>query len=536
MRGRTTLAAAALALACAACSSSTSSTGGTPNTTMHVDVFQLPARLTPDTPWLLASSTIWEPLYSYVPGQGYVPGLVESLDHSQDDLTWTLHLRPNLKWSDGEPLDANDVAYSFQHAIDPRNGVSYASNLMLNVKGAAAAENADPKLPASQIQPLVDSAGIRVVGSTGVQLVFDHPMLDANPFFASAALSPLPEHVVQRTGTDNFGTSTETIVTSGPFLPVSFEPGKGFTLKPNPNYYGPQSALKEIDARVVSGVDDANSDLRSGAAQMTDPVDPLLGQSPMAYLSSPYWHSVASFDLQPIVFNAESSTLHSPDARRTFAGAINRQVIADDAMSKGATAAGGFFPDGLPGVSANVMVPSLTPAAAAAAFTSSGVAPATHIHVLYINDGVGATVAADVAHDIGAAGLVADLEPVTRSGVFKRLGQGNYDAVIGMHSRPWYPAATSFLDNSWNLLANIYGNWPPGDIGAAISTLQNTTDVTSQSAQMQSVAQSILQSGAFSPLTQDKLGWLQSSRVTGLTIDSVATNLQRISFARVSLR
>src|SRR6476646_9499816 len=40
-----------------------------------------------------------------------VPSLAASWDTSSDGLTWTYHLRPGLKWSDGQPLTANDVAY-----------------------------------------------------------------------------------------------------------------------------------------------------------------------------------------------------------------------------------------------------------------------------------------------------------------------------------------------------------------------------------------------------------------------------------------
>ena len=537
MRVRGPVAAAVLVSLLTACNPPGSSVTGPANTTLHIDVSDLPSQLAPDNPWFIASSAMWGPLYSYVPGHGYAPALVESLDHSQDDLTWTLHMRPGLKWSDGQPLEANDVAYSFHHAVDPRNGVSYASNLMLAVKGAAAAENADPTLPASQIQALVAATSIRVVDPTSVEIVLEHPVADLEPFLASASLSPLPEHVLRRTGTDNFGTSTASLVTSGPFVPTTFDHTKGFTLKVNPNYFGPQPALREIDVRVVSGADEANSDLRSGAAQMTDPFDPVfLGQSPGAYFSSPYWHSVTSFDIQPIVFNARSSTLRTADERRAFAGAINRQVIADSAMSKDASAATAFFPDGLPGVAANVAVPTVTAAAADSVFAADGIAQGTHVKLLYINQGAGAAVAAAVAHDIGAAGLTVDVEAVTPSGVFSRLNGGNYDAVIGMHTRPFYPSAPSLLDVAWNLVSAVYGNWQPGDIGTAITKLQTAADPAAQSAQAPNVAHSIVQSGAFSPLTLGKLGWLQSPHVTGLTIDSVALNIERIPFTTVSVQ
>ena len=56
------------------------------------------------------------------------PQLAQSYDISSDGLTYTFHLRPNLKFSDGQPLTATDVAYSIDRALSPAianlNGVT----------------------------------------------------------------------------------------------------------------------------------------------------------------------------------------------------------------------------------------------------------------------------------------------------------------------------------------------------------------------------------------------------------------------------
>jgi peptide/nickel transport system substrate-binding protein len=46
-------------------------------------------------------------------------GLAKSWDVSPDGLTWTFHLRQGVRWSDGEPFDADDVIFSFQATFDP---------------------------------------------------------------------------------------------------------------------------------------------------------------------------------------------------------------------------------------------------------------------------------------------------------------------------------------------------------------------------------------------------------------------------------
>ena len=46
------------------------------------------------------------------------PGLAESWKESPDKTFWTYKIRPDLKWSDGEPLTAKDAAYTFNRIID----------------------------------------------------------------------------------------------------------------------------------------------------------------------------------------------------------------------------------------------------------------------------------------------------------------------------------------------------------------------------------------------------------------------------------
>ena len=54
-----------------------------------------------------------------------IPGAAESYDVSPDGLTWTFHLRKDLKWSDGSPLTANDFVYSWKRVADPNTAAPY---------------------------------------------------------------------------------------------------------------------------------------------------------------------------------------------------------------------------------------------------------------------------------------------------------------------------------------------------------------------------------------------------------------------------
>ena len=54
---------------------------------------------------------------STVPSQQVTPGLAESWTNSPDGKTWTFKLRKNLRWSDGEPLTADDVVFTWNDVI-----------------------------------------------------------------------------------------------------------------------------------------------------------------------------------------------------------------------------------------------------------------------------------------------------------------------------------------------------------------------------------------------------------------------------------
>ena len=55
-----------------------------------------------------------------------IPGMAGSWEISSDGLTYTFHLRPNLKFSNGTPITASDFVYSWQRLVNPATGSAYA--------------------------------------------------------------------------------------------------------------------------------------------------------------------------------------------------------------------------------------------------------------------------------------------------------------------------------------------------------------------------------------------------------------------------
>src|SRR5215207_2852621 len=68
---------------------------------------------------------MFEGLTTYTPDGEVTPGAAESWDVSDDGKTYTFHLR-DAKWSNGDPVTANDFVFSFQRLVDPATAADYA--------------------------------------------------------------------------------------------------------------------------------------------------------------------------------------------------------------------------------------------------------------------------------------------------------------------------------------------------------------------------------------------------------------------------
>src|SRR5712691_4671448 len=84
-----------------------------------------PATLNPLLDDTANSRNVWELIFEGLvrpdPMVGTpTPWLADSWSTSPDGLTWQFHIRPNVKWSDGQPVTADDVKFTFQTVLDPK--------------------------------------------------------------------------------------------------------------------------------------------------------------------------------------------------------------------------------------------------------------------------------------------------------------------------------------------------------------------------------------------------------------------------------
>ena len=94
-----------------------------------------------------------------------VADLADTWEVSPDGLTWTFHLHPGVKWHDGTPFTANDVAFTVSRAM--QHTLRNTQNAWAAVVGVK--ENTDPNAIAS---------GVKVIDDNTISLTLDAPNAD----------------------------------------------------------------------------------------------------------------------------------------------------------------------------------------------------------------------------------------------------------------------------------------------------------------------------------------------------------------------
>ena len=183
------------------------------------------------------------------------PGLAKSWEVAADGVTWTFHLRKGARFSDGQPMTAKDVLFSFQVALDPAVHPS--------------------------VQDLLKVGGkfYEVSASDDHTVVIKTPSPTAVAISTIGAVRIMPKHVLEGAykagnfaAAYNVSTPSDQLVSSGAWRVVQFVPGEKTVLGRNPYWYEVDQEKKRLpylDEVVFLSVPDQDAaDLKFRAGEL----------------------------------------------------------------------------------------------------------------------------------------------------------------------------------------------------------------------------------------------------------------------------
>lgn len=160
----------------------------------------------------LIKSNVCESLFRLNADYTTSPALAESAEYSDDNLTLTIKIRTGVKFSNGNPMTAEDVRFSLARNLDPKLASTWASSVYGNVKSVSAE------------------------GEDTVVVAFNAPdSLFVNAMAITAGLVSEKASVEKAGGA--YGTANGGLMCTGPYAIETWRSGSGMTLSANPHYW-----------------------------------------------------------------------------------------------------------------------------------------------------------------------------------------------------------------------------------------------------------------------------------------------------------
>ncbi|NIF48039.1 MULTISPECIES: ABC transporter substrate-binding protein [Enterobacteriaceae] len=252
------------------------------------------------------------------------PHLAEKWDN-QDNKVWTFHLRPGIKWSNGEPITAQDVVWSWKRLVDPKTGSPYAT-----YPGTMHIENAND---IAEGKKPVDSLGVKALDANTVQVTLDQPTSAFLLMLGHTSMVPVSEAAVEKFG-DKW-TQPANFVSSGPYKLSQWVVNEKVVGERNKQYWDDAHTVinKVTYLPVTSGTADINR-YKAGEIDITYTVPETLFASLKKSIPDQV-HITPYLSTYYYEFNTTKAPFNDPRVRLALNLALDKDIIAGKVLGQG---------------------------------------------------------------------------------------------------------------------------------------------------------------------------------------------------------
>ncbi|MDQ2904438.1 MAG: peptide ABC transporter substrate-binding protein [Ktedonobacteraceae bacterium] len=264
------------------------------------------------------------------------PQLAQSWEESSDGTTWTFHLKTHLKFSDGTPLTAKDVAYSLDRALQPATKSTTAPIYLALLRDS-------DKMLAGTIQTLVNDSILVPDDNTIVLIVRKKAA-----YFLSMLTSTC-SYVVEKSLVAKYGAGLSDHLSegggAGPFKVAAYTHGREIDFVPNPNYYGPKPQLRKVVFPFYQQPAKAYQAYQAGRVDVTGVPVSLLANTKKRQ----DFHQVPQLWINYYTMNYLAKPFDNTAIRQAFALALNKTTIVKSVWKGALQATNHIIPQGMDG-------------------------------------------------------------------------------------------------------------------------------------------------------------------------------------------
>jgi oligopeptide transport system substrate-binding protein len=254
-----------------------------------------------------------------------VPAAAESWDVSPDGLVYTFHMRKGARWSNGDPVTADDFVYSMHRVLSPAFAANY-SYMLWPVKNAQAF-NAGSLTDFSQV-------GAKALGPDTLQLTLERPTPYLPALVSHTTWLPVHQASVEKFGKiDEKGTKWTrpgNLVGNGAFTLVEWVPNARISVEKNPLYWDTANTkLHRVEFYPVEKGDLEELNYRSGQLESTQTI-------PMSKIDAYRAHVPSDLVIDPVLatfyifINVTRPPFDNVKLRLALAHALDREKLCRD--------------------------------------------------------------------------------------------------------------------------------------------------------------------------------------------------------------
>ena len=453
-----------------------------------------------------------------------VPGVALSWS-SNDNKTWIFTLRKDARWSNGEPVTAQDFVYSWQRLVEPKNSSPFAWFAALS-----GIENAEA---ITKGQMSADKLGVTATDATHLKVTLSRPVPWFPSMVANAAMYPVSKQVIEKEG-DSW-TSPGKLVGNGAYKLQDRVVNEKIVLVRNANYWDDQkSVLTKVTFIPINEESSATKRYRANDIDITESFP----KNMYALLKKELPGQVYTPDqlgTYYYAFNTEKGPTADVRVRKALSWSIDRRIIAEKVLGTGEKPAWHFTPDvtaGFTPMKSYLQQHSQQElnAQAKALLTAAGYGPGKPLHLTLLyntsesHQKIAIAVASMWKKNLGVDVTLQNQEWKT---YIDSRNSGNFDVIraswIGDYNEP-----STFLSLLTSTHTGNIARFRSADYDAVITKASTETSVAARNTDYNKAEQIIADQAPIAPIYQYTNGRLIKPWVKGYPI----TNPEDVAYSR----
>ena len=440
------------------------------------------------------------------------PALAEKIDVSTDGLKYTFHLRDS-KFSNGDPLTAEDFKYAWMRAMDPSTAAEYAYQIADYIKGGAAYNAKIGK---------AEDVGVKVIDPKTLEVTLEN----VTPYFTAMTAFPIYFPIDKKVVEANkdWYLRAETYVSNGPFNIKSWVHNEKIIVVKNVNYWDSESVkIQELTFNLITN---SKAALAAYEVGKLDGIDSPSADDIKHFQKSGDLKVGPQLGIYSFAFNVAKKPFDDAKVRQALTIAIDRQKIIDMISLTHEKPAFAFTPYGLNDadnsqqfrdVGGDYFKEDVTQAKqllSDAGFPNGNGFPEIKILInSRTNDEKIATLVQDMWHK--NLGIKASLQAEKGQVYIKSLSKFDFDIARAQWSGDYMDPLT-FLNNFVKDGVNNKAGWANPQYDALIAGAKKNPDIKARMQQLHAAEKILMTELPVMPIYYDNLKYIAKSHVKGV--------------------